>query len=54
MRSDELEAAWQFVTPILDSWQNSPPPEFPNYAAGTWGPPDADRLMEGQFGGWRN
>ncbi|MFL5330349.1 MAG: glucose-6-phosphate dehydrogenase [Gemmataceae bacterium] len=54
MRSDELEAAWQFVTPILDAWQSSPPPEFPNYAAGTWGPAGADRLMDSRFGGWRN
>src|SRR5262249_39936172 len=42
-RSDELAAAWEFVTPILDAWQNGPAPNFPNYAAGTSGPPDADR-----------
>jgi glucose-6-phosphate 1-dehydrogenase len=52
MRSDELEAAWEFVTPILEAWQASPT-NFPNYAAGTWGPPEADRLMADRFGGWR-
>jgi glucose-6-phosphate 1-dehydrogenase len=52
MRSDELEAAWEFVTPILEAWQASPP-RFPNYAAGTWGPAEADRLVEDRFGGWR-
>jgi glucose-6-phosphate 1-dehydrogenase len=54
MRSDELEAAWQFVTPILDAWRDGRPPEFPNYAAGTWGPAEADRLAEGCPGGWRH
>jgi glucose-6-phosphate 1-dehydrogenase len=53
MRSDELEAAWEFVTPILERWQEQPPPNFPNYAAGTWGPKEADRLAEGCQGGWR-
>jgi glucose-6-phosphate 1-dehydrogenase len=53
MRSDELEAAWEFVTPILEAWQTSPPSQFPNYAAGTWGPADADRLIDDRLGGWR-
>jgi glucose-6-phosphate 1-dehydrogenase len=53
MRSDEVEAAWEFVTPILQAWEQ-PPTDFPNYAAGTWGPPQADRLIEGfAQGGWR-
>ncbi len=52
MRSDELEAAWEFVTPILEAWQSSLAPQFPNYAAGTWGPKEADRLVE-DCGGWR-
>src|SRR5262249_27267148 len=45
MRSDELEAAWEFATPILEAWQVAPAP-FPNYSAGTWGPPEADRLID--------
>jgi glucose-6-phosphate 1-dehydrogenase len=53
MRSDELEAAWQFVTPILDAWRDGPPPTFPNYAAGTWGPQEAESVAEGCLGGWR-
>jgi glucose-6-phosphate 1-dehydrogenase len=53
MRSEELEAAWQFITPILQAWQESPAPAFPNYAAGSWGPAEADRLAEGIAGGWR-
>lgn len=53
MRSEELEAAWEFVTPILETWANGPPPEFPNYEAGTWGPAEAERLAEGCSSGWR-
>ena len=37
-RRDEVELAWQFVDPILRYWEQGPPPEFPNYPAGTWGP----------------
>ncbi len=45
MRADEVEAAWRIVTPILSRWQSLPPPNFPNYAAGTWGPVEADILL---------
>jgi len=37
-RRDEIDLAWQFAEPILDHWAAAPPPQFPNYAAGTWGP----------------
>jgi glucose-6-phosphate 1-dehydrogenase len=53
MRSEELEAAWEYVTPILEAWHAGPPPAFPNYAAGTWGPAEANRLTEGCLSGWR-
>ena len=45
MRADQVEAAWSVVMPILDSWENSPPEDFPNYAAGTWGPDAATQLL---------
>jgi glucose-6-phosphate 1-dehydrogenase len=45
-RSDMVETAWQIVGPILDIWQALPPRGFPNYAAGTWGPHEADELLE--------
>ena len=41
MRADQVEAAWQLLMPILTVWQDTPPSNFPNYAAGTWGPEDA-------------
>ena len=45
MRADQVEAAWSVVEPILEDWRAHPPLEFPNYAAGTWGPEDADDLL---------
>lgn len=53
LRSDEVAAAWAYVDPILAAWRDAPPPGFPNYAAGTWGPPDAGRLASGCRAGWR-
>jgi len=44
-RADMVEAAWGVVQPVLDVWQALPPRNFPNYAAGTWGPPEADELL---------
>ena len=44
-RSDMVEAAWNVVAPILDVWEALPPRRFPNYAAGSWGPPEADELL---------
>ena len=40
-REDMVEAEWRIVAPILDS--TTPPHE---YRAGTWGPVEADRLMD--------
>jgi len=45
-RSDVVEAAWEAVAPILEAWNNNPPTDFPNYAAGTWGPEAALRLIQ--------
>ena len=45
MRADQVEAAWEVITPIMNVWQKKPPVDFPNYAAGTWGPEDAEALV---------
>jgi glucose-6-phosphate 1-dehydrogenase len=52
-RADEVEAAWSIVSPIHDAWLDSPPPEFPNYPAGSWGPEAAEALMERDGRRWR-
>jgi glucose-6-phosphate 1-dehydrogenase len=53
-RSDMVETAWHVVAPILDVWEALPPRRFPNYAAGTWGPPEADELLAKDRRHWSN
>ena len=45
-RTDMVEAAWKIATPILEAWAASPPTDFPNYAAGSWGPVAAARFIQ--------
>jgi glucose-6-phosphate 1-dehydrogenase len=52
-RADEVEAAWTIATPIVESWLDAPAPDFPNYAAGTWGPEAAEALIEREGRRWR-
>jgi glucose-6-phosphate 1-dehydrogenase len=55
-RADEVEAAWSIVTPINERWKQMDTrhrPQFPNYDAGTWGPPEADHLIERDGRRWR-
>jgi glucose-6-phosphate 1-dehydrogenase len=52
-RADMVEAAWSAVEPVLDLWRALPPKSFPNYAAGTWGPREADALLERDGRQWR-
>jgi glucose-6-phosphate 1-dehydrogenase len=53
MRSDQIEAAWLALMPVLDVWAESAPRGFPNYAAGTWGPKAADELLARAGHAWR-
>ncbi len=53
MRRDAVEVAWRFVEPILDSWAHSNARYLPEYRAGTWGPLEADRLIEADGRSWR-
>jgi glucose-6-phosphate 1-dehydrogenase len=52
MRTDQVDAAWRFITPVLDSWQQTRPAEFPNYAAGLWGPESAEALIAQDGRSW--
>ncbi|MGA8149745.1 MAG: glucose-6-phosphate dehydrogenase [Terriglobales bacterium] len=53
-RADMVEAGWCVVSPALDVWKALPPRNFPNYAAGSWGPKEADELLERDGRRWRN
>jgi glucose-6-phosphate 1-dehydrogenase len=45
-RNDEVEAQWEICDPIVSKWEAMPGP-LPQYEAGTQGPAEADRLLEG-------
>ncbi|RMG81543.1 MAG: glucose-6-phosphate dehydrogenase, partial [Chloroflexi bacterium] len=46
-RSDGIEAAWRFIDPIIGGWQNSEHAlPLVTYAPGSWGPTEADELLE--------
>jgi glucose-6-phosphate 1-dehydrogenase len=44
-RADMTEYGWRVIQPVLDVWRALHPRDFPNYAAGSWGPPEADELL---------
>jgi glucose-6-phosphate 1-dehydrogenase len=52
MRGDELEAAWEWVEPILDHWEQEDSVPIP-YSAGTWGPAAASALIGRDGLQWR-
>jgi glucose-6-phosphate 1-dehydrogenase len=52
-RADEVEAAWEFVDPLLHYWQTNPEAIIYGYSAGVWGPQNADDLLDGN-NAWRN
>jgi glucose-6-phosphate 1-dehydrogenase len=51
-RTDEVESAWKFISVILDSWEKDCCP-VATYPAGTWGPAEADALIERDGIRWR-
>jgi glucose-6-phosphate 1-dehydrogenase len=53
MRADQVELAWQVITPVLESWQSIKPLDFPNYSAGTWGPESAEALIAQDGRSWQ-
>jgi len=53
-RADQVEAGWSIVDPVLDVWKALPPREFPNYASGSWGPPEADEMLDRDGRAWKN
>ncbi|MGD0060110.1 MAG: glucose-6-phosphate dehydrogenase [Verrucomicrobiia bacterium] len=50
-RRDEVERSWKIIDAIIAGWDASPAP-FP-YESGTWGPPEADEIIERDGREWR-
>ena len=53
-RGDEVEASWQILTPVLSAWDAPAPADaIPLYEAGTWGPIEAELLLNRDGRRWR-
>jgi glucose-6-phosphate 1-dehydrogenase len=52
-RQDEVFNSWKLLNPLLDKWGTSSCELFPNYAAGSWGPASADKMIEQDNRKWR-
>jgi glucose-6-phosphate 1-dehydrogenase len=52
IRSDEVAQAWRIVDPVLESFEEGDLP-LARYEAGTWGPPEADALLDRDGRRWR-
>jgi len=51
-RSDEVEAAWKFVAPVLENCPQECCSMISEYQAGSWGPPEANELMQADGKQW--
>jgi len=47
-----VHAAWEVIMPILEAWGDTSAVDFPNYAAGSWGPEDAEALIARDGRNW--
>jgi glucose-6-phosphate 1-dehydrogenase len=52
-RDDTVETEWQFLEPIQTAWATNPDIKMFGYPAGTWGPENANDLIEGKDLTWR-
>ncbi|MGL5626225.1 MAG: glucose-6-phosphate dehydrogenase [Candidatus Rhabdochlamydia sp.] len=52
-RQDEVYNSWKLITPVLEHWAANIAKDFPNYAAGSWGPKAADKLLSQDGKKWR-
>jgi glucose-6-phosphate 1-dehydrogenase len=53
-RRDEVEGAWRFIDLIEHAWHSAEEtPPLCEYAAGSWGPNEADELLERDGHAWR-
>ncbi|MFQ5967230.1 MAG: glucose-6-phosphate dehydrogenase [Acidimicrobiia bacterium] len=53
MRRDAVETSWAWVTDILDAWEQSRTRFIPEYPAASWGPVEAERLIQANGRRWR-
>ena len=49
---EEVIRSWEIVDNILKGWEKQEAPKFPNYQAGSWGPKEADNLIQKDKRSW--
>ncbi len=52
VREDSVEEMWRIVDQITSRWESTSPGGFPNYDSGTWGPREADLLLNKEGRSW--
>ncbi len=52
-RTDEVLHSWKLLTPVLERWAQEKPSSFPNYEAGSWGPKEAEEMIQREQRIWR-
>ncbi len=52
-REDSVELSWELLTPILDRWQLDGSKGVSSYEAGSWGPAEAEALLERDSRRWQ-
>ena len=53
-RYDDMLIAWQLITSVINGWSKTGTPVFPNYEAGSFGPKEADALINSDGRSWNN
>ena len=53
IRREEVEASWRFADTIRRVWDDTGQPELIDYAPGTWGPDQAELLLEDPYSRWQ-
>jgi glucose-6-phosphate 1-dehydrogenase len=51
-RADQVEAGWSVVTPIQKAWAAQALSQLASYQAGSWGPAEADELLQRDGAEW--
>jgi glucose-6-phosphate 1-dehydrogenase len=54
IRRDEIEASWRIIDSITNAWKHMPAATLYPYPAGTWGPEEANILIEKDGRFWEN
>ncbi len=54
IRRDEIEASWRIIDSITNAWKNMAPDTVRPYTPGTWGPEEADKLIQQDGREWDN